>query len=438
MLKKVPHTYVIVFFIIIIAAVATWFIPGGRYESVMDADGTGSLRFVSAPGNPQSWQVMTAFIDGFAKSSGIIAFILIIGGAFWIINYTKAIDTGISSFLNSVSRLSHIGVIRFLGVHNIIITMVMLLFSVFGAVFGMSEETIAFIVIVVPLSISMGYDSIVGVCMVFVGAGIGFAGAVLNPFTIGIAQELSGLPMFSGIGYRLVCWFIITFVGIAYTLWYASRIRTNPKSSLVYDDDGYWRSRSAHSDDVVAMPVTGKAWWVWSVITSVFIIYSLYFPLTTLVAGTHRLEGLPILPLAAVAFCVAGFLSLRRSLHLFILNLLGFTIFVLVVGVMGYQWYITEIAGLFMAMGLAAGFAVGLDASGVARQFIDGARDIMSAALVVGLAGGIIVILENGNVIHSILHYMAAGMNEFGKVASIGVMYLIQTGINIIIPSGSA
>jgi uncharacterized ion transporter superfamily protein YfcC len=438
MLKKVPHTYVIVFFVVLIAAAATWFVPGGRYEPVVNPDGSTQLQYVQLPSNPQSWQVFTAFIAGFEKASSIIAFILVIGGAFWIVNSTKAIDTGISSFLKSVSGLSRYRIINFIGIHNIIITAVMVLFSVFGAVFGMSEETIAFIVIIVPLAVSMGYDSIVGVCMVFVAAGVGFAGAVLNPFTIGIAQELSGLPMFSGIGYRLVCWVIITAVGVGYTLWYAGRIRNNPERSPVFEEDSYWRERSV-SGDGTAVAVTPKAAWiVWAIISLVFAVYSFYYPLSTLSFGSYSVDKLPLLPVVAASFSLCGFITLRKSLYLFILNLLGFTIAVLIVGVTGYQWYIEEIAGLFLALGIAAGISSGLDAGGVARQFIEGAKDILSAALIVGLAGGIIVILENGNIIHSILHSMATAMSELGKVASIGVMYLIQTGINIFLPSGSA
>ena len=161
MLKKVPHTYTIVFSIIIICAILTWIIPGGEYarESV-DVNGVERTVIVNdsfheVAKSPQTWQVFSALFNGFEKQAGIIAFILIIGGAFWIMNNSKAIDVGIFSFLRSTQKLEHIGIIRKLGVNNIIITMVMLLFSCFGAIFGMSEETLAFVIIIVPLAISM-------------------------------------------------------------------------------------------------------------------------------------------------------------------------------------------------------------------------------------------------------------------------------------------
>ena len=200
--RKIPHTYVIVFYVIIISAILTWFIPGGEYsEQQVIQDGVKKTVMVyeKAESSPQTWQVFSAIFKGFVRQSGIIVFILLIGGAFWIMNESKSIDMGIFSFLKFTRQFERNRLIRAIGVDNIIITMVMLIFSVFGAVFGMSEETIAFVIIMVPLSISMGYDSIVGVSMCFVAGGLGFAGAFLSPFTIWIAQGIAELPLFSGI-----------------------------------------------------------------------------------------------------------------------------------------------------------------------------------------------------------------------------------------------
>ena len=246
MKRQIPHTYVIVFYIILLAAILTWIIPGGEYiEHSVVVDGIEKTRmeYHEVDSNPQSWQIFSSIYKGFVKQSGIIVFILMIGGAFWIMNSSKAIDVGILSFIRYSTRLEKYRWIRFLGVDNIIITLVMILFSVFGAVFGMSEETIAFIVIMVPLAISMGYDSIVGVSLCFVAAGLGFAGAILNPFTIGIAQGIAELPLFSGIEYRVICWVLINFVGIGAVLIYAARIKKDPSRSPVYKEDEYWREK---------------------------------------------------------------------------------------------------------------------------------------------------------------------------------------------------
>ena len=235
---KIPHTYVIVFFIIVIAGILTWIIPGGTFErEIVNVNGidrevikNNSFHYVG--NSPQTWQIFSAIFDGFVDKANIIVFILLIGGAFWIMNQTKSIDIGIYSFLRYTKKIGNNRAMKYLGVDNLIIVLIMLIFSIFGAVFGMSEETIAFTIIFIPLAIRMGYDSITGVCMCYVGAHLGFAGALLNPFTIGIAQGLSKLPLFSGIEYRLFCWVVITIVGIAYVLWYVKKIKKNPKSSM--------------------------------------------------------------------------------------------------------------------------------------------------------------------------------------------------------------
>ncbi len=452
--KKIPHTYVIVFYIIIIAAVSTWFVPGGEYVKqvnpetgksevvyetvVIDGQEVSEPKFEYVENNPQTWQVFAALYKGFEKQAGIIVFILMVGGAFWIMNTTKSIDVGIYAFLNFTKKLEKHKILRKIGVQNIVLTMIMLMFSIFGAVFGMSEETIAFIVILVPLAISMGYDSITGVAIVFVAAGLGFAGAILNPFTIGIAQGIAELPLFSGIEYRIVTWLIINLFGIAFILRYANKVKKHPEKSLVYETDKYWRERGVGGKiDEIKYHTPKKSWFVFAFILISLILFSVEFPETTLKIGNSSFVA-PMIPIATGIFALTSVLSLRKSVHFFILNLLAFTIVFLIIGVMGYGWYIMRIATLFLAMGLLSGIAMNYTPNDITKHFLDGAKDIMSAAIVVGLAGGIVIILQDGHIIDTILHSMAEGMKDFGKVTSVGIMYLIQTAINIVIPSGSA
>lgn len=441
MFKKVPHTYVIVFSLIVIAAVATWFVPGGEYVPAGEVPEDGSASgvvFERVESQPQTWQVFSALFEGFEKQSGIIVFILMIGGAFWILNDSKAIDIGILSFLNFTRKLDKYKAIRVIGANNLIIVMIMLMFSVFGAVFGMSEETIAFVVILVPLAISMGYDSIMGVAMVFVAAGLGFAGAVLNPFTIGIAQGLAGLPLFSGFEYRLFCWVVINIVGISYVLWYGARIKKDPARSPVYEEDHHWRHEISENSTAINHPTYKASWVVYFLILTALILFSVQWPSTTLkIGGGEGITGW-FLPALTGLFAIVGFSALRKSSPAFVLVILGFTILFLIIGVMGFGWYIMEIATLFFAMGILSGIAMNNSADRITHLFLEGAKDIMSAALIVGLAGGIIVILENGKIVHTILYAMAGGMKDLGNIASVNVMYVIQTLINIIIPSGSA
>ena len=451
--RKVPHTFVIVFFIIVIAAVLTWIIPPGKYvteqvgdETVMtfhyldelNAGGvsTGSTA-AEFHAEPQTWQVFSAFYKGFVKQSNIIVFILIIGGAFWIMNKSKAIDMGIMSFLKFTKRLERNKLMQKIGVNNIVIILIMLLFSLFGSVFGMSEETIAFALIIIPLAVSMGYDSIVGLCMVYVAAHIGFSGAMLNPFTIGIAQGIAEIPLFTGIGYRAVCWAILTVVGIIFVLWYANKVKKNPQSSLMYEDDAYWRKSAEVKEEELERYTPRKAWWVFAFLSVVLIVFSVLYPMTTLKIGNST-ATLPLLPVGTALFALLSVITLRKTVHYFVLTLLFATVYFLVIGVLGYDWYIMEIASLFLVLGIASGLSVDKSASDIAKLFLEGMGDILSAAVIVGLAGGIVIVLQDGGIIDTILYGLSKSMSNMGKIASAEIMYGIQTLINIVIPSGSA
>mgnify|MGYP001033596969 CR=1 FL=1 len=442
MLKKVPHTYVIIFFLIVLSAALTWFIPGGSFErqtvlvngverEVINPD---SFHYVES--NNQTWEVFSAFFDGFVGTGNIIAFILMIGGAFWILNESKSIDIGIYTFLEKTKHWERLKLLRKIGVNNIILLGIMFIFSLFGAIFGMSEETIAFTVIFVPLAVSMGYDSIVGVSLCFVAAALGFAGAFLNPFTVGIAQGLSEIPLFSGIEYRIFMWIIINAVGFTFILIYAKKIHRNPQKSPVYEEDSYWRKRGSESNLNIDYMVPKAAWVSFVVLSAILILFSALYPISSLNIGSITID-FPAVPVASVFFILGGIITLRKTVHYYILILLTFAIVFLIIGVMGYGWYITEIATLFFALGIFSGIAAGKSPNGITQSFIEGAKDILPAAMVVGLARGIIVILENGNIIDTILFSVSQSMQDIGKVGSVGVMYLIQTGLNIFVPSGS-
>ena len=459
---RVPNTYVIIFSVLLLCAVATWFIPGGV---------------------PQTWQVFSALFEGFSQQAGIIAFVLIIGGAFWVVNSTKAVDAGITRFIAKASTLERFSLIRKLGIGNIVIVLVMLLFGVFGAVFGMSEETIAFVAVVIPLAKSLGYDEIVGVCMVYVAAHVGFAGAMLNPFTVGIAQEMSGLPLFSGIEYRTVCWVVLMAIAIICVLCYASKVKKTRLAALVSgtgaglaaasgtgagsSSGSALGSGSGSGSDSCAGMTAGSgsssasgsgslsgsetveavretkaglnAWISFAVIAVALALFSVFYASGCVVKiGQGEFAAPWLLWTADALFVLSSLLSLRSSTQMYILNLLMFTILFMVVGVMGYSWYLPEICALFMALGIAAGIASGNSADNIAKEFIAGAKDIFSAALVIGFAAGIIYILKNGNAIDPMLNSMADALEGAGKTGALGMMYGIQTFLNLFIPSASA
>lgn len=440
---KIPHTYVIIFSIILVAAVFTWFVPGGAFEREKITTSTGSSEVINAnsfhytDNVPQTWQIFSAFYKGFVRSPKIIVFILILGGAFWLLNESKAIDMGVYAFLKKSNTLNRYGLIRYLGVNNIIITVVMLMFSFFGAIFGMAEETIAFVIIFVPMAISMGYDSIVGVCMCFIGAGIGFAGCLMNPFTLGIAQEISGIQLFSGLEYRFVIWMIVNIAGIGYVLWYAARVKKNPTRSVVYHEDSYWREHHAKADLQVSEKSLTSTWVAYISVLAGIVATAFYWPQNAIKLGANAFM-LPALPVMAVLFAITGYVAVRKSIQAFVLNILIFTILFLVIGVTGFEWGLLELAALFFGMALVAGLAMGKDANEITRSFVTGAKDIMSAALVVGLAGGIIVMLEDGKIIDTLLYGISRSIEGTGKITTLTLMYIFTSAINMIITSGTA
>ena len=448
-MKKIPHTFTIVFALILLAAVCTWFIPAGEFvresvtiqnpagtTSVKEVVQNNSFRYVERA--PQTWQIFSALFDGFVDKADIIIFILMVGGAFNILNNSRAIEVGVMAFLRRVLRLNRHKLFKRLGVENIIITLIMIMFSLFGAIFGMSEETIAFVIIFIPLAISMGYDSIVGVCMCYVAAHIGFAGAMLNPFTIGIAQGIAELPIFSGLEYRFLCWIVLTIIGIAFVLWYANRVKANPTKSPTYKIDNYWRQRSQEQQQNPVKYHTPPVAWVMFGLLSVVLIYcAVTMPTTTISVGGGE-ESLPILPILAALFVVTGIVALRKSVHFFILDILLFTVCFLVAGVLGYGWYVKEISSLFLAMGICSGIADKQSADNIAKLFLAGCKDILSAALVVGLASGIIFILRDGKIIDTLLYGLTRTLATSGDVTSVSAMYVFQTLLNLVMPSGSA
>ncbi len=438
---KIPHTFVIIFALIVFSSIITFIVPGGEYvekSTIVDGVESKSMEFSYVDNNPQSWQILTAFYKGFTRQAGIIVFILVIGAAFWVVNSCKAIDAGIFSFLRFTKRLERFPFLKYVGVNNVVIVLIMIMFSLFGAIFGMSEETIAFAVILIPLAISMGYDSIVGIALVYVAAHVGFAGAILNPFTIGIAQDIAGLPMFSGIEYRFFCWIVLTTLTIVIVLVYAGRIKKNPSKSPLFQEDAYWRDKNSEREETIEYYTPRSAWVSYFITLTILILFSSFYYSTDISIGNSKLSIPFFVPVLSLIFAFLGYKALKKSMHFYVLTLLMFTIIFLIVGVMGYGWYIGEISALFLALAILSGIAADYSSNEIVQKLIEGAKDILSAALVVGLAAGIIVILEEGKVIDTLLYEMSTAMSEAGRVSSLGLMYAIQTLINIVIPSASA
>jgi uncharacterized ion transporter superfamily protein YfcC len=267
--------------------------------------------------------------------------------------------------------------------------------------------------------------------MVYVAAHVGFAGAMLNPFTIGIAQDMSGLPLFSGIEYRILCWALFMAVAIAFVLWYASRVRKSP-SAVEHAEDEHLQ------DDMAYIPRKNAIICFVTILAALGLFCINYASGCVIRMGNAEFNTPWLLWTISGLFAFFSAIALKKSVRMFILNMLLFTIAFLVIGVMGYGWYLPEICALFLALAVASGISASYSADKIAAEFVAGAKDIFSAALIIGFAAGIIIILKDGNVIDTMLNSMADALEESGKVGALGAMYGIQTFINLFIPSASA
>jgi uncharacterized ion transporter superfamily protein YfcC len=370
---RTPDVLLITFGVLIIAVILTWLVPAGEFERRKQGSRTvvvpGTYQAVEAA--PVPWHgVFTAPVKGFTDKDAamIIAFVLLIGGAFAIVNATGAIAALLYWLAHATGDDPR--------KRRLVIPLLMIAFSIAGNTFGMSEEVLVFIMITIPLARRMGWDAIVGVAIPFVGAGVGFAGAAFNPFTVGIAQGLAELPVFSGWPLRLTMWVVLTAIAILYVMRYAARIEKDPSLS----------------------------------------------PLA-------RTGAEPLL-----ASVDEERLTARR---LVVLGLLALTIAVLVIGVTRWDWYIEEIAGLFLALGLGSAVFGGVGPNAAARAFAAGARDMVTAAIVIAISRSVLLVMQEGKVIDTVLHGMSQSVGNLPAVLSVQVMLFVQFCLNFFVPSGS-
>lgn len=318
--------------------------------------------------------------DKWGSAVGVIAFILVVGGAFGIILKTGSVESGILSLITKTK-----------GAEVLIIPVLYIAFSLGGAVFGMGEEAIPFAMIVVPMVIAMGYDAIVGIMITYGATQIGFATSWMNPFSVSIAQGIAGLPIQSGAGFRIIMFILFTALGIAFTWVYAGRIKKNPMLSVAYESDEYYRNDFHGTEERKPQFKLG-----------------------------HSLVMISIL--LAIVWIIWG--------------------------VKKYGYYLPEIATIFFTLGLVSGI-IGvifklnnMTVNDIASSFRDGAKDLVGAAMVVGMAQGIVMVLGDANpgvdtVLNTILNGMAGVLGGLPTVVSAWFMYVFQSIFNFFVVSGS-
>lgn len=385
---RIPHTYTLIFCIIVIMALSTWIIPSGQFKTESKSGKTVPIAGTYKTMNKVSTVdgktvdvrqglkgILMAPIKGGESAASVLVFVLVIGGSFGIITKSGAIDAGLSK---SVRLLS--------GKELLLIPVAMILFGLGGTTFGMCEETIPFYMVFIPLMMSLGYDSLTGFMIVSLGAATGTAASTTNPFSIGIAQGLSELAPGSGVDFRWIQWAILMTLAIAFVMWYANRVKKNPIKSPVYESDKqnkeFFLKNIGDAD---------KKEFKWN--------------------------------------------------HAIILLAFAFMIFLLIYGVKKWDWYIEEISMLFFGMGLFAGIitviAEKISEKEVAEAFVQGCKDLTYAAVVIGLARGILVIAQDGKIIDTILNSLATSLNGLPKAIFTTLMLGFQNLIAFLVPSSS-
>jgi uncharacterized ion transporter superfamily protein YfcC len=407
--SKIPDAFVILFIVIMIATVCSYIVPAGSFEtmttsnvvngeviertsikkdsfvyanaSASTGDGdksSGGVPIFASGGEMGMFNyAFEGMVSGtkWGSAIGVIAFILIVGGAFGIIMKTQAINNGIVALINKTKKAD-----------LVIIPLMFVLFSLGGAIFGMGEEAIAFSIVLVPLMVALGYDAITGILVTYVATQIGFATSWMNPFSVAIAQGIADVPLLSGKEFRMAAWLVFTMTGLAFTLWHARRVKANPSLSICPDSNAYFAKQTQST--------SGEYSWVDSAVL-------LWF-------------------------------------------LLG--IFWVLWGVTLHAYYIPEIATQFFIIGIGAGIIAmagsRMRLNEISEAFQQGAKDLLPAALIVGMAKGIVLILGGDDVtqptvLNTILYVTSNAIGDSNDYINASAMLAFQTFFNFFIASGS-
>ena len=396
-----PSAYTILFALIVLMAIATWIIPAGTYQ--LDADGSpmpGTYQEVESSPSRIIVDSLEAPINGLygiedpatgnvdVFNSGdlfgaidVAFFILVIGGFIGITMKTGAIQAGIALLVNRLG-----------GRERWMIPILMTVFAVGGTTFGMAEESLAFYVLVITVMIAAGYDALVGALVILVGCGIGVLGSTVNPFATGIASGFAEVSISDGLGLRLVILVLGLVAGIWWVLRYADRVKRDPSTSLVYDmKEDNERQFSAAGADTVEVVLSGQ--------------------------------------------------------HKVILGLFGAAFAVMIYGVIPWEdlsiglptlwWWFPEMTASFLLFAILIGLVARMKEGELTSTFVDGARDLLGVALIIGIARGITVIMNNGQITDTVLHWCESALGDVGEAAFAVVMYLLFLPLSFLIPSTS-
>ncbi|MDT3843533.1 MAG: Na+/H+ antiporter NhaC family protein [Bacillota bacterium] len=368
---KMPHSFVIIMCIVIAATILTWIVPAGSYVRVENAAGVkvvdpNQFSFINkTPVNPLL--VPLYIVQSMISRIDIMLVIMFSGGAFELITMSGALQ----SFVGKIAKI-------FQHKLYVFIPIMTTLFALICTTQGVNQF-IAFAPIFVMISIAMGLDSIVGAALILLGGAVGFATGTLNPSTTVVAQGIAELPIYSGIGYRWICFAVFLVITNIYLVRYAMKVQKDPTLSPMYELDLKREEKTADMDQF-------------------------------------------------------GNMNLRKFL---ILAVLVGSLAAIVIGCIQYKWDMPEMASMFLALGIVVGFIDGRTPSEIAKIFVKGVEKMMTAALIIGLAGAIASIMKAGNIVDTVIYGMAGILKHTPSFLMAPMMYIVNTLINFVIVSGS-
>ncbi|HEX5938173.1 MAG TPA: YfcC family protein [Actinomycetota bacterium] len=397
---QLPSAYTILFFLIVVAALATWFVPAGTYDLNEEGEPVpGTYHEVESKPARILVDSLTAPINGLygiENEKGninyynagtlfgaidVALFIIVIGGFLGVTMKTGAIQAGIGRLVR-----------RLRGKERWMIPLLMAVFALGGSTYGMAEESLAFYALVITVMIAAGYDALTGAGVVLLGCGIGTLGSTINPFATGIASGFAGVSISDGLLGRLVILIVGLGIGIFFVLRYADRVRTDPSRSLVFDmkEDNEAHFRAQEDGGEVAV-MTGQQ----KVILAVF-----GFAFLLMMYGVIPWEDLGV-PLPTL------------------------------------WWWFPEMTASFLLFSIVIGLIGRMKEGVLTETFVDGARDLLGVALIIGIARGITVIMNNGEITDTVLHWAEVALGDVGTAAFAIVMYVLFLPLSFLIPSSS-
>lgn len=386
--SRFPTAYTILFLLIALVAAATWIVPAGSYERVMNEDvgrevavaGTYAL---TEP-NPQGiFDVLMAPVAGFydpdsyaANAIDVALFVLFIGGFLGVVNATGAIDAGIKAAMTHLK-----------GREIWMIPIMMSLFAAGGTTYGMAEETLAFYAILIPIMLRAGFDSVTAVAIILVGAGVGVLGSTINPFATVLAANAAGIAFTDGLALRLVILTGCFVLSAGYVMRYARQVRAQPSRSVVADradeiNRAFLQSQSTDDSDITAQQTLDTS-------------------------------------------------------HKIILIVFALTFAVMIWGVSSQDWWMAQMSALFLGAAIVIGLLARQGEKALTHNFVEGARELLGVALIIGLARAIVVVMDQGHITDTILHSAEQSLADLGNLAFINLMFWIEVGMSFFVPSSS-